>query len=257
LFQAADETNSEELRNRIRRRVERDQELILSPAYFLSLRHRFSKVSRVEIRLLRGRADNEMSRYRYEAILHVGHEVEAQSGDEFLDWTERKWTLDDFRSLLRQHPNERIGIKRIQNARIEKDIAALAILREAGASHTAGQLRRSLEQNVVGGIHPQALMDLEKEDLGFAVCLSWAACRPDGSYDACFVPAESLQEMTCPVIGWPEPDASEFVRFSNAPGQGKLRSELIDQLAAYCSQNLPQETVLRGITLVDTLPSYP
>ena len=226
LFQAADEASSEELRDRIRRRVERDQELVLSPAYFLSFRHRFSKVSRVDIRLLRGRADNEMSRYRYEAILHVGHESEALSKDEFLDWTEHKWTLDHVRSLLRQHPKKRLGIKRIQNARVEKDIAALAILGEAGATHAAGQLRRSIEQNVVAGIHPQDLMDMEKEDLDFAVCLSWAACRSDGSYDVCFVPAESPQEMTCPAIGWPEPDASEFVRFSNAPGQRKLRSEV-------------------------------
>ncbi len=255
LFQAADEASSEDLRDRIRRRVERDQELVLSPAYFLSLQHRFAKVSRVEIRLLRGRADNEMSRYRYEAILHVGHQAEAQSVDEFLDWTERKWTLEDFRSILRQHPNDRIGIKRIQNARIEKDIAALEILKEAGAAHAAGPLRRSLEQKVVGGIHPQDLMDIEKENLDFAVYLSWAACRPDGSYDACFIPTKSLQEKTCPAIGWPEPDDSEFARFSNAPGQRKFRNELVDQLVGYCGQNLPRETVVRGITLVDTLPT--
>jgi hypothetical protein len=50
LFQASDETNGGELRDRIRRRVEREQELVLSPAYFLSLRERFPKLSRVEIR---------------------------------------------------------------------------------------------------------------------------------------------------------------------------------------------------------------
>ena len=46
LFQAADELSAGDLRDRIHRRIERDQELVLSPAYFLSLRNRFPKVSR-------------------------------------------------------------------------------------------------------------------------------------------------------------------------------------------------------------------
>jgi hypothetical protein len=122
---------------------------------------------------------------------------------------------------------------------------------------TAGEVRRGLEQNVGEGIHPQSLMDLEKEGLGFAVYLSWAACRADGSYDACFVPAGSLQEKTCTAIGWPEPDASEFVRVANAPGQGRLRNELTSQLIEHCSQNLPKEMILRDITLVDALARTP
>ena len=257
LFQAADETRVGELRDLIRRRAEREPELVLSPAYFLSLQHRFPKISRVEIRPLRGHADNEMSRYRYQAIIHVGHKTVVSSNNEFLNWTERKWSLDEIRSILQQHPNERIGIKRIQNARIEKDLAALAILRDADAANPAGELRHRLEQNVGEGIHPQALIDLETEGLGFAVFLSWAACRPDGSYDACFVPTGTIQGIPLPAIDWPEPTASEFVRFANAPGQGKPRNELIAQLIAHCSQNLPKEMIPSDMLLVDMLVRTP
>jgi SAM-dependent methyltransferase len=257
LFQAADEITSRELRDQIYRRIEREQELVLSPAYFLSLRNRFPKISRVEIRPLRGRADNEMSRYRYEAILHVGHENADLSEDKFSDWTESRWTLTDIRSSLLQHPNKRINIKRIRNARIEKDLTALTILRDADALLTAGELRRNLKKNAGEGIHPQALIDLQKEDFGFAVYLSWAACRADGSYDACFVPAGSPQDNSCSAIDWPEPDASEFMCLANAPGQGRLRSELTSQLIAHCNQDLPKETVLRDITLVDALARTP
>ena len=106
LFQVADEITSQELRDQIHRRIEREQELVLSPAYFLSLRNRFPKISRVEIRPVRGRADNEMSRYRYEAILHVGYEEAALSEDEFSEWTESRQSLTDIRSSLLQHPTE-------------------------------------------------------------------------------------------------------------------------------------------------------
>jgi ubiquinone/menaquinone biosynthesis C-methylase UbiE len=254
LFQAADAMSAGELRERIRRRIEREPELVLSPAYFFSLQREFSKIARVDIRPLRGRSDNEMTRYRYEAILQVGHEGGTSFDAEFQDWAECKWTLDEIRSMLRRHPNERIGIKQIPNARIEKDLAAMAILGGADAAHTAGELRRELEKQVEEGIHPQALFDLETEGLGFAVCLSWAACRADGSYDAFFVPKRLLQGMGLPAIGWPAPDASCFAHLANAPGQGKLRNDLITQLAAHCSRNLGEELEPARIVLVDAIP---
>ncbi len=258
LFQAADELGAAELRERIRRRVEREPELVLSSAYFLSLRNRFPKISRVDIRPLRGRADNEMTRFRYEAILHVGQDNAArdnapQIDGRFLDWTEHRWGLGEIRSLLGQNANQPIGIKNIRNARIEKDLAAMAILEGADASYTAGELRRSLKQSADEGIHPQALLDLETETMGFKVFLSWAANRHDGSYDAFFIPAGEQQGTNPPAINWPEPDASEFLHFANAPGQVAMRNKLTEQLMAHCNQNLPQGSVPREIILVDTL----
>ena len=194
-----------------------------------------------------------MTRFRYEAILHIGPDSAPAFDGEFLDWAEGQWGLDEIRSMVRQHPNQPIGIKGIGNARIEKDLAAMAILDGTDAGFTAGELRKKSEQNANKGIHPQALFDLENEDLGFAVFLSWAACRNDGTFDAFFIPKQHLQGSTFPAINWPVPDASAFLRHANAPGQGKLRSDLIDQLMELCNQNLPQDSVPREIILVDSL----
>ena len=254
LFQAADELSAGELRDRIRRRVEREPELVISPAYFLALRRSIPKISRVDIRPLRGRADNEMTRFRYEAILHVGPDNSVAFDGDFLSWAERKWAVDDIRSLLRQHPNQRIGIKGIRNARLEKDLAALTILDGADAGFAAGELRQRVVTNADEGIHPQAIFDLETEDLGFAVFLSWAACRRDGSYDAFFVPRESLHGVALPAINWPKPDALAFARLANGPGQLKFHNELVKQLVAHCRQNLPEAWAPDKIALVDMLP---
>jgi len=43
------------------------------------------------------------------------------------------------------------------------------------------------------------------------------------------------------------------VRLSNAPGQRKLRNELINQLVALCIQSLLPESVPGRIALVDAL----
>jgi ubiquinone/menaquinone biosynthesis C-methylase UbiE len=253
-FQAADETSAEDLRHRILRRMEREQELVVSPAYFLNLKSRFPKLSRVEIQPRCGRADNEMTHYRYDAILHVDGETEASSGDEFHDWKENTWTLDEIRSMLSLHPNERQGIKRIRNARNERDLAALAALKGADAAQTAGKLRRESNQYVTKGIHPQDCVDLMAEELEFAVYLSWAACRPDGSFDVFFVPTASLHGMNMPAIDWPKLEASALVRLTNAPGSGKLRNELVNQLLAHCKHNLAEDTVAIEIVLVDAMP---
>jgi hypothetical protein len=195
-----------------------------------------------------------MTRYRYNAILHLGHETEFFCDDVFYDWEEYKWTLDQIRSMLLQHPTKRIGIKCIQNARIEKDLAALAVLRDTEVIDTAGKLRHRLGQYVGQGVHPQALMDLETEILGFAVFLSWAACRPNGSFDAFFVPKVSLNSISMLTIGWPKLEASALVRLTNAPGQHKLRDELTSQLIAHCRRNLPGDTLRLEVALVDVVP---
>jgi SAM-dependent methyltransferase len=254
LFQAADELSLAELRHRVARRLEREPELVLSPAYFLRLQQRLPRITRVEIRPLRGLADSEMTRYRFHAILHVGEDRDVPAEMEFLDWTEGKWTLDDVRLMLKHRPDESFGIKGIQNARLVKDLLALAGMKDAGRTGSAGELRRDVEKNAESGIHPQALVDLESEDLGFSVFLSWAACRRDGSYDACFVHARSAGKFHSAAIRWPEPEAADSVCFANAPGQANIRGELIKQLKTHCVESFPGNTGLVDIALVDMLP---
>jgi len=255
LFRAADEMSVEELRDRVRRRIQTQKELVLSPAYFLWLQDRISRISRVEIQLRRDRSDNEMSRYRYHAILHVGHQTIAPFEVEFLDWAEHEWQLDEIRSLLRRRPGECIGIKRIRNARLEKDLVILAKLGAADGPRTAGQVRRETEQTVRRGIHPRDLVDLRTPDLVCQVFLSWAACRTDGSYDALFVPTGSLQGQCSPAINWPRPGVAQFMQFANAPGQIRLHGELLDQLRTHCRHNLRERLVPGDIKVVDTLVS--
>ena len=147
----------------------------------------------MDIRPLRGRADNEMTRFRYEAILHIGCDDAPVLDGDFQDWSEHKWTVSEIRSLLRQDANRPICFKGIRNARLEKDFVAMAILDGPDTPPTAGELRHRAAKNEGEGVHPQALLDLETEGVGFKVFLSWAACRRDGSYDACLIPAESCR----------------------------------------------------------------
>lgn len=253
LFQAPESLPAPELRGRIQRRLMREPELLISPAYFLSLPRRFEKIARVDIRPIRGYSDNEMTRFRYEAILHIGPGTDPDFDGEFLDHADGDWTLDEIRELLERHRDRAVGIKGIRNARIERDLAAMEILKGGEDMQTAGDLRRTVEQRAPEGIHPQALLDLENEPLGFAVFLSWTTCRDDGGYDAFFIPKELLKGSTMPAIQWPGPDASQWLHFANAPGQGKVRAEFTNQLRELCNGILPAGSAPGEIILVDSL----
>lgn len=253
LFRAEDEVNLAELRDRITRREQRESELVLSPAYFLSLPSRFPKISRVEIWPRCGRADSEMSRYRYNAILHVGQEDKASADVSFHDWTEQEFTLAKIRSMLQQRC-EPLGIRRIGNARIAKDIRVLEALEMVDAARTARQLKREVEQFGTSGLHPQDIIDLGAGDLGFQVQLSWAACHTDGSYDAVFVPTRSVGQRVPLAFRWPEPELSSPMHFANAPGQSKFRADLIKRILLHCEENLPRPLVPEEIVLVDWIP---
>jgi len=84
-----------ELRDRVQSRIQQEQQLVLSPAFFSSAKLRFPKVSAVDIYPRRGIRDNEMTRFRYDAILHIGSQPSESVAIPFVNPPESGWTIDD------------------------------------------------------------------------------------------------------------------------------------------------------------------
>ena len=252
-FRCAYETTVGELRNRIQRRIEVDPELVLNSTYFLLLKERFPRISEVAIAPRKGYSDTEMTRYRYQAILKIESESIAAPDVTFLNWADHQWTLDEISAMLRKRRDGSFGIQKIRNARLDQDLSILSRLEAASDAATIGQLRHEPERTLIAGIDPQDL-ELEGKKAGFETFLSWRACRPDGSYDALFVPTRSGDRDALPSVNWPAPDASAFVRFATSPRQGKLRNELVALLLDHCREMLPEKLLPTEIALVDMLP---
>ncbi|WP_185964339.1 non-ribosomal peptide synthase/polyketide synthase [Aliikangiella marina] len=60
---------------RVKWRVQQEQELLVSPSYFSELKLRHHDVDNVSIFLKRGSGDNEMIRFRYDAIISIRPEI--------------------------------------------------------------------------------------------------------------------------------------------------------------------------------------
>jgi amino acid adenylation domain-containing protein len=114
-------TDSATLRQRVRRNIETEEELLIDPAFFTALRERFPEIGAVEVQLQRGRAHNELTRFRYQVVLHVGEAVQVECPT--IDWQNEKLTLDALRQLLTENKPEMLGVLRVPNARLRADDA--------------------------------------------------------------------------------------------------------------------------------------
>jgi len=256
VYQAQPATSLNDLRERVRRRILFEDQLLLSPTFFLALRARFRRITGVEVHPRRGRFDNEMTRFRYNAILNVEEEPTASLEPLFLDWVAQRFTVDSIAGLLRSTMPEMLAIKDVANARLERDLEALARLAIGEPAEAIGEFRESLARQQYEGINPQELWTLGDE-LGYEVAISWAASEPDGSYHVVFRRMPAKEQMRAAAIRWPQPqiDAGTCQHYASIPGRVALRDQLVKQLLDYCQQNLAKDVAPAALVMVDAIPT--
>ncbi len=152
LAQADARLPATDLRDRVRARVEREGELLVDPRLFDVVAARVPSITGIDVQLKPGTAHNEMTCFRYDALLHVGGDrVEAPVPPAVA----APDTVDGIRELLSSEPDA-LRVTGIRNARLVGALAHVADLADLAAD--AGGLRA---RPVVGGIDPAALLRLD------------------------------------------------------------------------------------------------
>ncbi|WP_432925476.1 amino acid adenylation domain-containing protein [Microbispora sp. CA-135349] len=103
----------------------REKELLVDPAFFTALGDRIPAFSNVDIRIKSGRAVNELTRYRYDVILHTETVDREASGTRFRDyrWGEGVGSLSEVRGLLGELRGEALRVLGIPNSRLTSGIS--------------------------------------------------------------------------------------------------------------------------------------
>jgi amino acid adenylation domain-containing protein len=78
LHQAPPSLPPVQLEQRVKRHMAQEEELIIDPAFFTSLRKQFSQIGDVDVLSKHGNYQNEMTQFRYDVILHVGEPLDVQ-----------------------------------------------------------------------------------------------------------------------------------------------------------------------------------
>ncbi|PSB01376.1 non-ribosomal peptide synthetase [Merismopedia glauca] len=248
LYRASDSLTRSELKQRVQKQVFEEKQLAVSPDFFTALQQHLPRISRVEILLQRGHTHNELNKFRYDVILHIGEKSNLDSPHlSPLNWETEGLNPASLKSLLSENEFDELLITGIPNNRTIQDVAILQWLDEAEDTATVGEFRNS--SNLPAGIDPEDIWALGSE-LSYQVDITCS--QKSDRYDALFWnPATSDRPIYSRSSGVKGDDWQEY---ANNPLQTNLTAQLIPQLRKFLPNKLPEYAIPNDFIVLDKLP---
>ncbi len=260
LHQAPGDLSVAQLQQRVQRRLLQEDQLVIDPAFFAAFGQRFPNITHVQIQLERGHHHNELTKFRYNAILYAGAQPDAPEDFPWVDWQKEQLTLSGVRHLLFESKLERLGITRVPNARLAGDLKTVELLKNPEDVQTVGQLREVLKAIPHHtSVEPEDLWALA-DALSYSLVLSLSDSGASGHCDAVFVRRLTSGEAPVRVLT-PLTKQTNSLRYwhfyANNPLQPNLSTQLVPQLRSYLKARLPDYMMPSAFVLLETLPLTP
>jgi amino acid adenylation domain-containing protein len=249
----ADGASAAEIRERIARRGEQEQELVLDPAFFAALSAELENCGGISIQIKRGWSHNELTRFRYDALLHGKDAVRRPQARE-LAWDDIG-NLAGLRRLLAS-TTEAVLIRGVPNARLTEPCRLLEGLEQAdGAVPAAGlaQVADSHDGDAIG-VEPEQLWQLGN-DMGWDIRIGFAEQDPAG----CDLHCERQAPGTAR-LGWsvtPPTQKLPLHAYANTPTRTRTRQQLTESLRRHLRGRLPGYMIPSSFVWLDALPLTP
>ncbi|KAJ3887781.1 hypothetical protein GG344DRAFT_55052, partial [Lentinula edodes] len=114
------DASSAEIQSTLSLYAEGQTELLVDPAFFFNIKRRLPKVAHVEIKPKLMSAQNELSRYRYNVVLHVNKQPRLSRASTWFDCASPEWTTEDLVLRLSSSREDTVGALAIPIASIRR-----------------------------------------------------------------------------------------------------------------------------------------
>jgi amino acid adenylation domain-containing protein len=273
LYQAEPSLTREQLQQQVQIQIFQETELVIAPAFFNALKQRFPQISHIQIQLIRGQYHNELTQFRYNAILHVSAEtISPPENNLRLNWCEDNLTVSAVRQLLIENQPEMLSISNVPNARVLAAVKTAQWLSGGEDFKTVSQMRKALQELQNIGVDPEDLYALANQ-LPYKVDISWSESSSEGDYDVIFVKLEAVEKKTYLALSSAShhhqsttsapqhlPQSSslpDWQSYTNNPLQAKAARKLVPQLQTYLAQKLPEYMIPSAFVVLESLPLTP
>ncbi|QIS03832.1 amino acid adenylation domain-containing protein [Nocardia brasiliensis] len=238
------------VRDRVRRDIAAEQELLLAPEYFTAL-GRECGFDAVDVELKRGYSVNELNRYRYDVVLwKAPAQPLSAAALPKAEYRDHDWLS----ALLRNGHSDGLRVTGIPHAGLSAEVAATARIHDGSPVPTEPETA-TLTVGFEGVLDPSARRGtaLLPEDLhalgaelGYTTAVTWSAAP--GFMEAVFLDADVVRGRTLTDVYVPGPTPAAR---ANNPQAGLLAAEV----RRWAAQRLPEFMVPATVLVLDALPS--